>query len=89
MLKIEPMDYTPSAPAQAPAAKPDYELVKEVTGEGPIKRGPQVIGDLKGNKLKVPYPPKKKCKHCYGRGYVGTDAINGGLMVCRKCYPLR
>ena len=27
--------------------------------------------------------PKKNCKHCFGRGYVGRDSETGGFINCR------
>jgi hypothetical protein len=77
--------YTPPIPQTPP---PTYELKKEVTGQGPVKRGPQVIKDTFGNERPVPFPPKAKCKRCYGRGYIGKDVVSGGLVLCKKCYPM-
>ena len=79
-------DYTPPTinPTQVPVT---YDLVKDVTGKPAPKRGPQILKDIKGNQMKVPYPPKINCKKCYGRGYIGTDVITNELIVCRKCYP--
>jgi hypothetical protein len=78
--------YEPPAPPVQPTVPPSYELKQDVTGEELPKRGPQVLKDLKGNELPVPFAPKPHCKKCYGRGYVGVDAIKGGLIACRKCY---
>jgi hypothetical protein len=91
------MDYTPTPPPQAPAPAPEYELKKDVSGAGPVKRGPQVINIIRYNEknekqvipVKVPYAPKPKCKECLGRGYVGVDLKTGRVVICKKCYPMR
>ena len=80
------MEYTPrTEPKGQPT--PSYELKKDVTGKPPEKRGVYVLTDKNGTQVKLPYPPKNKCKHCYGRGYLGMDTITGKLVICRKCYP--
>ena len=28
---------------------------------------------------------QKNCNQCYGRGYIGANAITGQLVPCRKC----
>ena len=68
--------------------KPEYTLVKDVTGKPPEKHGPQTLKDNRGNEIRVPFAPKSKCKRCWGRGYVGWDALEGGLILCKKCYPM-
>lgn len=80
------MDYTPKQDTQQ-LPTPSYELKKDVTGEAPEKRGPQIVTDKNGVAITLPYPPKKDCKKCYGRGYSGTNVVNGRLIICRKCYP--
>ena len=52
-----------------------------------VANEPFVLEDKEGNKLLAPYKPNKKCKKCFGRGWLGKDVINGGLIVCYKCYP--
>jgi hypothetical protein len=66
--------------------KPEYTLVKDVIGNP---------NDRKPTKLKifevdydVPYPPKKNCKKCFGRGYIGKDALTNSIYFCKKCYPM-
>jgi hypothetical protein len=27
--------------------------------------------------------PKKNCKHCYGRGYIGWEKFSGNVIPCR------
>ena len=90
------MDYTPQQPTQPPAPQPTYSLLTDVTGKPPEKRGPQVMiatryVEDKETKVqfKVPYPPKKNCKRCYGRGYTGFNVSTGNPMGCEKCYPTR
>lgn len=69
-----------------------YTLEKTVTGkvqpkkEEP-KKEPVILEDAEGNKLRAPWPPKKTCKRCYGRGFIGKDANTNELIPCRKCYP--
>lgn len=82
------MDYTPPVPKAPEPPKPVYELKTDVTGKPPPKRGAQTIKDLKGNTIRVPYPPKVNCKKCYGRGYIGMDPHNKTLLICKKCYPM-
>lgn len=82
-----PMEFTPQPPKQ-PAPKAEYVLVNDVTGEPPVQRGPQTLTDSRGHKIKVPFPPNKKCKKCYGRGYVGYDTKTKLPMACFKCYPM-
>lgn len=65
----------------------DYTLIRDVTGKLPEKRGPQVI-EAYGCEIKIPHPPKKNCKKCYGRGYVGFNDITKQVAICRKCYPI-
>jgi hypothetical protein len=85
---IAPLEYTPQAPKQQPSPPVEYALVKDVTGKPPVLRGPQVLTDARGHKVKVPFPPNSKCKKCYGRGYVGYDVKSKLPMPCRKCYPM-
>lgn len=80
------MDYTPKTDQQTPPTT--YELTKDVTGKPPEKRGVHVITDKAGTQVKLPYPPKTKCKKCYGRGYVGIEVKSGRFVICRKCYPM-
>lgn len=90
------MDYIPQTPPSQPAPQPTYELKKDVTGNPPEPRGPQMMiamtQDENGNQQKVqfrvPYPPKKNCKKCYGRGYIGFNTQTGNVIGCLKCYPL-
>lgn len=63
-----------------------YTLEKTVTGT-PNPTGPVELHDTQGNKLRAPWPPKKNCKRCYGRGFVGRDSQTNQLVPCRKCYP--
>lgn len=64
-----------------------YELVSTVAGKPPEKKEPVVLQDADGNKLRAPWAPKKHCKRCYGRGFVGKDSKTNELVPCRKCYP--
>lgn len=82
------MDYIPKETPQAASPPPSYELKKDVTGQTPEKRGEQIITDKNGNNVKLPYPPKVKCKQCWGRGYLGTNVKTGRFVICRKCYPI-
>ena len=99
---MEPITYTPSQ-AKKEAPKQEYVLVNDVTGQPPIKRGPQVLKAYAQEKnketkerkqvvfeFKVPYPPKEKCKRCYGRGYEGIVSVGDkhGVCICKKCYPM-
>lgn len=79
------MEYAPKV-NQTPPAAPSYELKQDVTGKPPEKRGPFTLKDKNGTEIKLPYPPKPNCKKCYGKGYLGTDAITGKLVICGKCY---
>ena len=84
-MSEEPLVYTPPQPA-APAAPVQYQLETTVVGK-PVPTGPTVLQDGNGNKLRAPWPPKKNCKRCYGRGFVGLDTQSNELIPCRKCYP--
>ena len=79
------MDYTPKSTEQPPAPVA-YELKTDVSGKSPEKRGPMVIEDRRGNKIRVPFAPKPKCKICYGRGFIGTNITTGEIRVCHSCY---
>ena len=89
------MEYTPT-PQQPSAPQVEYELKKDVSGEGPVKRGPQVINIIRYNEknekqvlpVKMPYAPKPKCHTCKGRGYIGIDLKTGRVVICKKCYPM-
>jgi len=67
----------------------EYTLESTVVGKPkpPEPKGPVVLEDKEGNKLRAPWPPKKNCKRCYGRGFVGKDSATNELIPCRKCYP--
>lgn len=65
----------------------EYTLEKTVAGKPVERQEPVVLEDKEGNKLRAPYPPKKNCKRCHGRGFVGKDASTRELIPCRKCYP--
>jgi hypothetical protein len=97
------LEYIPKQPEQQASPKSEYVLVKDVTGKPPPKRGPQILkaityikneetGEFQKAQLefKVPYPPKPKCKKCYGRGYQGLVTVGEqrGIIVCKKCYPM-
>ena len=99
---MDTIEYTPQQPKQQAPPKPDYILVEDVTGKPIPKRGPQVLKAYTQEKnkktkeckqivleFKVPYPPKAKCKRCYGRGYEGivTKGEQRGICICKKCYP--
>lgn len=64
-----------------------YELVNTIAGK-PKPSGPVILEDKTGTKLTAPHPPRKKCKHCYGRGYIGKDLKINQLIPCRWCYRL-
>ena len=64
----------------------EYELTDALTGKAERKE-PVVLEDTEGNKLKAPWAPNKKCKRCYGRGFVGKNSETNELIPCRKCYP--
>lgn len=83
-----PLEYIPQPPKQQSAPKAEYVLVKDVTGKPPMARGPQILTDSKGHKVKVPFPPNPKCKKCYGRGYIGYDSKTHLPLPCHKCYPM-
>ena len=99
---MDTIEYTPQQPKPTAPPKSEYVLVEDLTGQPPIKRGPQVMKaytqekDKETKKTKqvilefnVPYPPKPKCKRCYGRGYEGitTKGERRGIYICKKCYP--
>ena len=91
--------YNVPPPKAGPA--PAYELKKDITGKPPVKRGPQTLKAIRYEEqedgtekkleieFRVPFAPKSNCKHCYGRGYVGFDSRTDGILVCRKCFPMR
>ena len=81
------MDYIPKIPQQ-PQAPPTYELVKDVTRKPPVARGIFTLKDKNGTEVRLPHPPNPDCKRCHGRGYTGTDAKTGKLLICLKCYKL-
>lgn len=64
----------------------EYKLESTVAGKVERKE-PVVLQDAAGNKLRAPWAPKKNCKRCYGRGFVGANALTKELIPCRKCYP--
>jgi hypothetical protein len=90
----KPMEFTPQPLKQQPTTAPSYELNKDVTGKPPEKRGETFLTDKNGNQVRVPYPPVKSCRKCYGRGFVGYHAgervaeLKGRLIICTKCYPM-
>ena len=83
-----PMEFVPQTTPTITPPQPTYELKSDVTGKELVKRGVFILKDKNGTEIKCPYPPKKKCKKCYGRGFIGTNAITGRLIICRKCYPM-
>ena len=95
---MDAIEYIPQQPKKQEAPKSNYVLVNDVTGKPLPKRGPQVLKaytqDKKRNpvvlEFRVPYPPKEKCKRCYGRGYEGTVTVGEqrGVCICKKCYPM-
>lgn len=100
---MDPIEYVPQQPKQKEPPKPEFVLVEDVTGKPPPKRGPQVLkayGEEKNKEtkerkqfvleFKVPYPPKEKCKRCFGRGYQGIVTFEGqhAVAICQKCYPM-
>lgn len=95
---MDPIEYTPQQPKQQAPPKSEYVLVEDVTGKPPPKRGPQVLKAYTQDKnrkavtldFKVPYPPKAKCKKCFGRGYIGIVTVGEqqGICICKKCYPM-
>jgi hypothetical protein len=64
----------------------EYTLKKTITGKVPDPED-CILKDAFGNKLKAPSPPNKKCKRCFGRGFIGLDKHTKILIPCRKCYP--
>ena len=94
-MENTPIEYTPTVAQPAKTAAPEYVLVDDVTHLPPPKRGPQVLTVTRYDKndkrvevkVRVPFPPNPKCKHCYGRGYLGLVAGTKEIMPCRKCYP--
>lgn len=89
-------------------AKSEYVLVDTVVGKPKdIKRGPQVLKaiwyeknetgkDIKKEiEFRVPFPPNKDCKKCYGRGYVGLTNVESTMgsvkqvVICTKCFPMK
>lgn len=83
-----PLIYTPPVPTQQAAPPPQYDLVKDVTGEAPVQRGPFILKDRNGTAVKMPHAPKQNCKKCHGRGYLGMNAKDGHLIFCHKCYTV-
>lgn len=81
----DPFIYEPQ-PQQVAAPPSQYQLETTVAGKVERKE-PTVLQDKAGNKLNAPWAPKKNCKRCYGRGFVGLDASTKTLIPCRKCYP--
>ena len=81
-----PLTFEPSSPQPPPAAPVEYALENTVVGK-PENKDPVVLQDSQGNKLRAPWPPKKKCNRCYGRGFVGVSNHTNELVPCRKCYP--
>jgi hypothetical protein len=79
------MDYTPKSTTPQPSPT-TYELTKDVTGSPPEQRGDYVLTDKAGTQVKFPHHPKKNCKKCYGRGYLGMNIKNGRFVICHKCY---
>ena len=78
-----------SSPAELPVVptqQGQYELQQDVTGKFE-KKEPVILEDTRGNKLRSPWAPKKNCKRCYGRGYVGLNVATNEMIPCRKCYP--
>lgn len=86
MKPNEPLVYTPTPVQPKPAVPSEYILVNDVTGKPPMKRGPQTLKDSRGREFRVPFPPKSSCKKCHGRGYVGINIKNDGIILCQKCY---
>lgn len=86
--QTSPLIYTPQQPKPQPAPPTQYDLVKDVTGKPPEHRGEFILTDKNGTKVRMPHAPKSNCKRCHGRGFVGTDAKTGRLVVCHKCYQL-
>ena len=81
------MDYIPQQPPAVKQPPTEYVLVDDVTHKAPVKRGPQVMPDSKGNNFEVPYAPNPKCKKCYGRAYIGYETKSQLVILCHKCYP--
>ena len=89
-----PIIYVPQQSKPQPLPAPQYELKKDVTGEEPPKRGSLFIEVLvpdKNNKrtkvrVQVPNLPKKSCKVCYGKGYVGFETKSQKILFCHKCF---
>lgn len=82
------MDYIPKAPQQQPVVPPSYELVKDVTGKPPEPRGTFILIDANNTQVKMPHAPNKKCKQCYGRGFIGMNAKNRRVVICTRCYKI-
>ena len=80
--------YEPKLPVPRQSPPPSYELKQDVTGKELPKRGPQVLTNHKNKSVRVPYPPKQKCKACCGRGFVGTSTVDDSIILCRRCYPV-
>jgi hypothetical protein len=66
---------------------PKYQLENTVVGKY-VPSGPVTLEDKTGCKLTAPHPPRSRCKHCYGRGYVGKDLKTNALVPCRWCYKM-
>jgi len=85
-MNDNPLVYEPQAAPAPPPAPVQYDLQQTVTGKYE-KKEPIILQDTFGNKLRAPWAPKKGCKRCYGRGFVGTDEKTNEMIPCRKCYP--
>ena len=64
---------------------PTYTLNTDKT-PNVVSTEPIKLEDTEGNFLMAPYPPNKKCKKCFGRGYLGKDVLKNELIPCYKCY---
>ena len=50
----------------------------------PLGKAKRIESRYSGVVLAGKSDPKKNCKHCYGRGYIGFDTETGGFVHC-KC----
>jgi hypothetical protein len=50
---------------------------------GEIKEKLNELEDHPDDFYELSKKPDKKCKHCYGRGYIGWEAKSGNVIPCR------
>jgi hypothetical protein len=43
------------------------------------------LNNLQEGEIPLSCPPKRNCKKCYGRGYVGKDRLKSIYQPCTQC----